>query len=155
MSASKIRSELPIGEIAAESGLSIHTLRYYERIGLIAPVARAHSGHRRYNQETLERIEALSYLRASGMSIEDMRTYLSNLLRGDAAAMDHAELLEAHSEKLRAELTALTVRQNYIAAKAAFWRTAAESGRDDPEAQAHLDRARSLAQLLRSGDSND
>jgi DNA-binding transcriptional MerR regulator len=149
MSTKDALNDLPIGAIAAESGLSIHTLRYYEHIGLIAPVRRASSGHRRYSPDTLERIEALSYLRASGMSIDDMRTYLSNLERGDAAALDHADLLEAHAEKLRAEIAQLTIRHDYISAKGAFWTAAANVGRDNPEAQAHLERARSLSQLLR------
>ena len=61
-------------EVVERSGLSEHTLRYYERIGLLDEVQRDDSsGHRRYTEEDLRIIEALACLRATGMSIDDMR----------------------------------------------------------------------------------
>lgn len=149
MTSLDIDIEASIGEIAAESGLSVHTLRYYERIGLLEPIPRATSGHRRYSRRSLERIEALSYLRASGMSVADMRTYLTNLELGDAAAGAHAALLDAHAEKLSEEIAHLQIRQGYIEAKAAFWRAVAEGDRESAEAQAHLERARAFSTRLR------
>jgi len=149
MSVIEVHGDLSIGDIANETGLTIHTLRYYERIGLIAPVPRAPSGHRRYSAKTLNLVEALSYLRASGMSVEDMRTYLSNLKLGDAAAVDHAVLLEAHARKLDRDIAQLKLRHDYIAAKGAFWRAVAEIGRDSQEARNHIDRAQSLSKMLR------
>jgi MerR family transcriptional regulator, aldehyde-responsive regulator len=68
--------EYTIQETAEITGLSEHTLRYYERIGLITPVRRASgSRHRRYTAIDLARIEALACLRMVGMPIEDMRRY--------------------------------------------------------------------------------
>lgn len=61
-------------EVVLRSGLSEHTLRYYERIGLIDAVNRdSSSNHRRYTAEDVQKIETLACLRATGMSIEDMR----------------------------------------------------------------------------------
>ena len=63
-------------ETAEVTGLTEHTLRYYEKVGLLPPVRRdAVSGHRRYSSIDLARIEALSCLRMIGMPIEDMRRY--------------------------------------------------------------------------------
>ena len=149
MTSTDPRAQAAIGEISAESGLSVHTLRYYERIGLIEPVERASSGHRRYSKDTVEKIEALSYLRASGMSVDDMRTYLANLKLGDAAAADHATLLFAHARKLQEEIELLRIRHGYIVSKAAFWQATAEQGRDSAEAQAHIARAREFSERLR------
>ncbi len=68
--------EYTVQETAEITGLSEHTLRYYERIGLITPVRRASgSRHRRYTAIDLARIEALACLRMVGMPIEDMRRY--------------------------------------------------------------------------------
>jgi DNA-binding transcriptional MerR regulator len=149
MTYADIHQPASIGEIAADSGLSVHTLRYYERIGLIEPVPRASSGHRQYSPRTLERIEALSYLRASGMSVEDMRTYMDNLARGDAAAAEHAELLFAHARKLEEEIAQLRIRHGYIEAKASFWKAVAEKGRETPEARAYIERATAMSKVLR------
>lgn len=68
--------EYTVQETAEITGLSEHTLRYYERIGLITPVRRASgSRHRRYTAIDLARIESLACLRMVGMPIEDMRRY--------------------------------------------------------------------------------
>jgi DNA-binding transcriptional MerR regulator len=142
--------ELSIGEMAASSGLSIHTLRYYERIGLIAPIPRLSSGHRRYSRETVERVESLGYLRAAGLSLDDMRTYLLNLDRGDVAAADHAALLFAHAARLREQIEDLRVRQTYIEAKAGYWQAVADGEGETPQAQGHLERARELGHHLRA-----
>ena len=78
--------KLTIQEVAHRSGLAKSTLRYYEQIGLIAPIERDRSSkHRRYSPKTVEVIEALACLRASGMGIADMRSYLDHMQRGQAA----------------------------------------------------------------------
>ncbi len=57
------------------------------RSGLIGPIARdASSGHRRYREEDLDTLQALAWLRAMGVGIEDMRTYQADRDRGDAVA---------------------------------------------------------------------
>jgi DNA-binding transcriptional MerR regulator len=66
------RTEIPtrplsISEAAEASGLSAHTLRYYERAGLLEPVSRDESGHRRYREADLQQITFLTKLRATGM----------------------------------------------------------------------------------------
>src|SRR5690349_1245444 len=61
---------LTIQETSATTGLSVHTLRYYERIGLIHPISRSTSRHRRYREEDLRWIEFLLRLRATGMPIQ-------------------------------------------------------------------------------------
>ena len=65
----------PIQEVVARTGLSVHALWYYERAGLLKPVDRATSGHRRYTADDLNWIAFLLRLRATGMSIRHMQTY--------------------------------------------------------------------------------
>jgi DNA-binding transcriptional MerR regulator len=149
MTSGVLADELSIGEMAAASGLSVHTLRYYERIGLIAPIPRLSSGHRRYSRETAERVESLSYLRAAGLSMEDMRIYLGNLDRGDLAAADHAALLSAHARSIGEQIEQLRIRQAYIEAKAAYWQAVADGSGETVDAQRTIQRARELSQRLR------
>jgi MerR family copper efflux transcriptional regulator len=66
-------SLLPIREIAARSGVSVHTLRYYERAGLLPKVDRSPSGYRMYPVETVKRVRLVRVLRSLGFGIRELR----------------------------------------------------------------------------------
>ena len=109
-------------EVVERSGLSEHTLRYYERIGLLDEVQRDDSsGHRRYTEEDLRIIEALACLRATGMSIDDMRRYRELHKDGLDGAREQVELFEAHRQKLVLELAKKQEHLRYLEYKVAFW----------------------------------
>lgn len=111
-----------IQDVSRRSGLSEPTLRYYEEIGLVGPITRdENSGHRRYRTEDLNVLEVLACLRAVGMGIEDMRTYLANRLRGRAAAAEQRDLLLHHAERVEAEIADRQARLGYLREKAAMW----------------------------------
>ncbi|RMB80680.1 MerR family transcriptional regulator [Streptomyces shenzhenensis] len=111
-----------IQDVSRRSGLSEPTLRYYEDVGLVGPIDRDESsGHRRYGARDLDTIEALACLRAVGVGIDDMRTYLANRTRGRAAAAEQRDLLLRHAERIEAEIAAHRVRLGYLREKAALW----------------------------------
>ena len=113
---------LTIQDVSRRSGLSEPTLRYYEEIGLIGPVARDESsGHRRYRPEDLDVLQALACMRALGVGIEDMRAYQANRSRGHAAAAEQRELLLRHAKRIEAEIAAQYTRLDYLREKAALW----------------------------------
>ena len=87
-----------IAEAARASGLSAHTLRYYERTGLLEPVTRNGSGHRRYREGDLERISFLTKLRATGMPIREVRRSAELMKAGEATNEERLALLEAHRD---------------------------------------------------------
>src|SRR5215475_9114091 len=127
---------LTIQEVSRRSGLSEPTLRYYEEIGLIGPVARdARSGHRRYRDEDLDTLQALACLRAMGVGIEDMRTYQANRRRGHAAAAAQRDLLLRHAKRIEDEIATLHIHLEYLREKAALW-DARERGDAAAEAEA-------------------
>ena len=95
---------LSIAEAAEASGLSVHTLRYYERTGLLEPVRRNGSGHRRYRAADLERITFLTKLRATGMPIREVRRYAELMKAGEATNEERLALLEAHRMNVLAGL---------------------------------------------------
>ena len=70
-----IKTGLTIQEVAGRTGVSVHTLRYYERIGLLQPIERATNGHRRYTEQDVGGVEFFSRLRATGMPIRQMLEY--------------------------------------------------------------------------------
>ena len=97
-------SALSISEAAERTGLSAHTLRYWERAGLLEPVGRNGSGHRRYAEDDLERIKFLTNLRATGMPIRQVRRYAELLGRGEDTNEERLQLLESHRRDVLAQL---------------------------------------------------
>ncbi|MGW4649295.1 MerR family transcriptional regulator [Kitasatospora sp. NPDC004289] len=96
-----------IGEVAEATGLTAHTLRWYERIGLLDRVDRSHSGQRRYSDRDLRRLEFLNRLRLTGMPVADMLRYVELLRAGDHTLGDRRELLVEHREDIRRQLSDL------------------------------------------------
>ena len=110
---------LSIAEAAEASGLSAYTLRYYEQIGLIAPIGRR-SGARRYSDADMRWLDFLVRLRATGMSMRDMQRYAQLLRIGNSSAASLAErqaLLEEHAERLETEIRAQRETLAYIRKK--------------------------------------
>jgi DNA-binding transcriptional MerR regulator len=91
---------LTITDAAQASGVSAHTLRYYERAGLLDPIDRNGSGHRRYRDEDLERIRFLTKLRSTGMPIREVRRYAELMKGGEQTNEQRLALLEAHRESV-------------------------------------------------------
>jgi MerR family transcriptional regulator, copper efflux regulator len=136
-----------IQEVERQTGLSGPTLRYYEEIGLIGPIARDDSsGHRRYGEGDLDALQALACLRAMGVGIEDMRTYQANRALGRVAAGEQRDLLTRHAHRIEAEIERLQVHLVYLEAKAALW-DARDRG-DAAEEAAASDRVQAVLPAL-------
>ena len=87
---------ITIAQAAEHSGLSAHTLRYYERIGLIHPVGRGHNGPRRYGRDDLEWLALLTKLRTTDMPIRQMVEYAELVREGPHTAARRRAMLESH-----------------------------------------------------------
>jgi DNA-binding transcriptional MerR regulator len=90
-------------EAAEKCGLTQHTLRWYERIGLLDRVARTADGRRRFSDADLDWLLLLSKLRATGMPVRDMLRY-AGLVRSGAGQQERRELLERHRDRVRQAL---------------------------------------------------
>jgi len=99
-----VADALSISEAAEQTGLSAHTLRYWERAGLLQPVSRNGSGHRRYAADDLDRIKFLTKLRATGMPIRQVRRYAELMAGGEDTKGERIALLEAHRREVLAKL---------------------------------------------------
>ncbi|MEO8611843.1 MAG: MerR family transcriptional regulator [Chloroflexota bacterium] len=96
-----------IQEAAERTGLTVHTLRYYERIGLLMPVGRAANGHRRYSQEDINLIQMLYCWLHTGMPLDDIRCYMKLAQEGDAKAAERRALLENHRQTVVQQMAEL------------------------------------------------
>jgi DNA-binding transcriptional MerR regulator len=96
-----------IGELAKRSGLSAHTIRYYERIGLLPYADRDRSGRRDYDVSILTWIEFLGRLKTTGMPIREMLRYAALREQGAGTQARRREILETHRERVRAKIAAL------------------------------------------------
>lgn len=101
-------TELTIQQVAQITQLSGHTLRYYERIGLLSPVNRAANGHRRYSNQDIAWIEFLTKLRATGMPIRQMLQFAQARKQGDETVTQRRKLLESHLLQVQQQLDQLS-----------------------------------------------
>lgn len=101
-------AELTIQQVATLTQLSTHTLRYYERIGLMTPVSRAKSGHRRYSKQDIAWINFLTKLRATGMPIGKMQQFADLRRKGDCTIPKRRFLLEVHQQEVEEHLERLS-----------------------------------------------
>ena len=94
-----------IAEAARRTGVSVHTLRYYERAGLVVTaVDRTGGGRRRYHQLDLDWIVICTQLRATGMPIRSIRRYAQLVAAGPGNEKDRLALLEDHRAEVLAKL---------------------------------------------------
>jgi DNA-binding transcriptional MerR regulator len=98
---------MKIGELARRSGVSAHTIRYYERIGLLPRVGRDQSGQRDYDASILTWMEFLDRLKTTGMPIREMLRYAALRERGVETEAERGALLEQHRERVRAHVAKL------------------------------------------------
>ena len=148
MSAPTTQHTYTIKEAAALTGLPASTLRYYESIGVIAPISRgASSKHRVYHQDDLDQLMWVACLAATGMSISDMRQYVANGQLGPAAAGEQIELLAEQERRLAVEAEHVAVRQRYVRLKIDYWQSV-EAG-DSARAELVSGEARTLADRLK------
>lgn len=118
---------LTIDEVAQRTGLTAHTLRYYERIGLIAPVPRAPGGQRRYATADLDWIEFLLRLRDTRMPVAQMLAFARLRAEGDATVPQRRALLEAHLAEVNASLRAMQQAAAVLDTKITFYRAAEQA----------------------------
>jgi DNA-binding transcriptional MerR regulator len=89
------QDQYTISEVVAWTGLSAHTLRWYERIGLMPHVDRSHTGQRRFSNRDLDWLAFVGKLRLTGMPVADMVRYAELVRSGDHTFPDRQALLEA------------------------------------------------------------
>jgi DNA-binding transcriptional MerR regulator len=96
-----------IGEIAETTGLSIHTLRYYEKEGIIPSVKRNDSGIRIYEKTDLEVLQFICCLKETGMPVIDIKKFVNLLVQGDHTIENRIDLLQKQKESVQSQVDQL------------------------------------------------
>lgn len=100
---------LTIGQVAERTGLSVHTLRFYEREGILAnPVQRGPGGHRVYSEDDVDWLTVCTILRGSGMPIPQIARYTAMVRQGEGNEPERLALLRQHRERVTAQMAQLT-----------------------------------------------
>ena len=130
--ASDPQAGLSIAEAARRTGVSVHTLRYYERAGLVVTtVERTDGGRRRYQQQDLYWISICTKLRATGMPIRTIRRYAQLVSEGPGNEQERLALMEAHRADVTAKLAELQENLRLIDRKIDIYRGRLAAGDAD------------------------
>jgi DNA-binding transcriptional MerR regulator len=129
-----------IGEVSALTGLTTHTLRFYEQEGLFsAPVRRNAAGRRLFTAAEVEWLKVCMKLRASGMPLPEIRHYAQLVLAGAGNEAERLEILRRHEAKVQQQVTDLQEALAIIHGKVEIYTrhlaagTADQLWRDGPE----------------------
>jgi DNA-binding transcriptional MerR regulator len=120
---------LRIGELAARTGKSIYTLRYYESIGLMPFVRRDAGGRREYDAQHIEWVLFLERLQNTGMTLSQMQRYALLVSKGRQTLDERVELLKLHLQRIDQQMMDLAKSRDLLIAKLDFYRDWKSSGK--------------------------
>jgi DNA-binding transcriptional MerR regulator len=112
-----VDDHLTIGDVAARTGLSIDTLRFYERDGLMISPVQRRSGRRAYGDADVAWLDICRRLRESDMPLAEIRRFAALVRQGPGNEAERLELLRRHEERVRARMTALADALEVISGK--------------------------------------
>ncbi len=115
--------DLSISDVAERTGLTNHTLRYYERAGLLLGVGRNGSGHRRYTAADVDWVVMVTRLRATGMPIRMIHRYAELVRGGEGNEAERLALLEAHRAEVVARIGELEQNLEAVDYKIGLYRS--------------------------------
>ena len=115
-------SDFTPAQAAERSGFSLDTLRYYEREGILSPVARTAGGRRTYSDGDLAWLELVRCLRDTGMPVAELKRY-AELCQDDGTIPERIDMLERHDAKVRAQIAELDAQRERIAHKLDYYRS--------------------------------
>ena len=112
-----------ITEAAKSSGLSVDTIRYYEKSGLLPTIRRGPDGHRAFSGENIDWLTLLFWLRETGMPMKTMSRFAALYRDGDETIPERKEILLTHSDYLKKRRTDLDRCEDILSYKLAMYRT--------------------------------
>ena len=113
-----------VGEIAKILNVTPHTLRYYDKEGLLPFVERSDSGIRMFKDSDFEWLHIIECLKKTGMSIKDIKVFIDWCIEGDSTIEQRLELIERQRESVLAQIEHLQETLNTLNFKRWFYQTA-------------------------------
>ncbi|MFD0558141.1 DNA-binding transcriptional MerR regulator [Stackebrandtia endophytica] len=122
-------AELSIGQVAEQVGLSVHTLRFYEREGiLVRPVDRSSTGHRMYRESDVQWLRICVNLRSSGMPLPAIRRYVELVRQGQGNESERLALLREHRDRVKERMAELQACLDTIDFKVTYYESHVAQG---------------------------
>lgn len=109
-----------IRKMAHRTGLSAHTLRYYEKIGLLVNIDRDARGYRDFSEQDVIWVEFIKRLKATNMPLDEIKRFADLRSRGDVTIPERLEILENHQKRVARQMQALSRHQQKIKEKIAI-----------------------------------
>jgi len=110
-----------IQQMAKHTGLSIHTLRYYDSMGITPLVERSTSGYRLYSENDLAGLLFVKRLRSTGMPLSEIQRYVGLYLQGDDTIQARRDILDQHRQQLEASIAEMQTHLNAVITKIAMY----------------------------------
>lgn len=117
-----MKNFLSIGELSRLSGLSTHTIRFYESAGVLKPTTRAPNGHRRYLHADVLWLEFVLRLKKTGMPLSEIKQYAELRAQGENTVPSRLTMLEEHRKHLTQKLHELSVCASALDEKIQIYR---------------------------------
>jgi len=117
-----------IGEIANLTGISISTLRYYDREGMFPDMERSSGGIRVFSDREVNTIRVIECLKTAGMSIKDIKEFLAWCKEGDSSLQKRREMFHNRLKEVEAQIETLQKTMNTLKYKCWYYDTAAAAG---------------------------
>ncbi|ANZ63560.1 MerR family transcriptional regulator [Secundilactobacillus paracollinoides] len=117
-----------IGQVASTLGVSIDTLRYYDKSGLLPFVKRSANGRRQFTENYVHLMRTIICLKNAGVSVNDIGKFIHLRLMGDSTLNQRYHLLEDHEEDLQRQINDLQETLSYLKFKKWYYETAVDAG---------------------------
>lgn len=117
-----------IGQVSKKTGLGVHTLRYYEKEGLLPFVSKTSSGLRTYSDNDLGWIKMIECLKATGMPLKGIKQYIDWFIEGDSTLTKRLEMFEKQKQNLENQLSQIQNNMQMIDYKIRLYQKAVQLG---------------------------
>ncbi|MCQ4087699.1 MerR family transcriptional regulator [Saccharibacillus sp. JS10] len=112
-----------ISEVETLTGLNASTLRYYEKEGLLPSVSRSSNGRRIYSDEQMDWLKFVIALKSTGMTLDEIKSYVDMIFEGDDTLIERREFLEQHKKRIEQQMTETFSHMQRIIQKITYYDT--------------------------------
>ncbi|SDI26346.1 MerR family transcriptional regulator [Natribacillus halophilus] len=123
--------EYSIGEVAKELNLTVYTLRYYDKEGLLPFVNRTSSGTRLFKESDIEALKVIECLKSTGMPIKEIKTFIDWVADGDATLQQRYDMFLERKAVVEAQMEEINKTMELINHKCNYYKTALDAGTED------------------------
>ena len=129
-----------IKQVSEMTGLSIPTIRYYDKEGLLPDLQRKESGYRVFSEQDLEAIDLIACFKESGLTIREIRHFMSLVKQGDVTLDERLAIFQIHIARLEEKLAAVQNALEHSRRTLAFYEIAAKTGSEETAKDLYLAR---------------